>query len=84
MDDSLLTSYLAVWSKARATLEEQTAHGASLFYSSILFVASLSTLLFVLNIAELVTGTTVTLWIHGLAYLLAGCAGLVGWRYWKL
>jgi cytochrome c biogenesis protein CcdA len=84
MDDSPLTSYLAVWGKARTTLEEHTTHGGSLFYSSILFVATLSTLLFVLNIAELATGATVALWVHGLAYLLAGYAGLIGWRYGKL
>lgn len=84
MSNSLLASYLAVWSTAKSKLSEHTEHGESLFYSGVLFVATLCTLLFIINIAELLTGATVTLWIHGLAYLLAGFTGLVGWRYGQI
>lgn len=59
MSNSLLASYLAVWSTAKSKLSEHTEHGGSLFYSGVLFVATLCALLFVINIAELLTGATV-------------------------
>ena len=84
MSDSLLASYLTVWSTAKSKLSEQTEHGEALYYSSILFVASLTALLFIINITELITGGTIALWIHGMAYLLAAYTGFVGWRFGKL